>query len=103
MRVDVDKISSQSQIDSGMDLIVLEEPCHITNVRHKDKATHFRVQILDGIHELQHKAGHVAHRIRHITQDHDLRFFFFATIEHDMKRDPTLNILSWLLQRSPTV
>src|SRR5208283_152343 len=87
MGIHVDDIAGERDIDRFLGVIVAEALGYFSDVGDEDEAAHARVEILQRVNELQHESRRVAHRIRNVAQDYDLRFLFFALLEAELKRD----------------
>ena len=90
MGVDINNLTTEREINSGMDLIVLKQPGHFRQIGHEDKAADPGIEVLDRVHELQHEPRDVAYRIRHVTEDDDLGLLFLLGIQDNLEGHPAI-------------
>src|ERR1035437_2031616 len=83
----VDDVALECDVERFLGVIVAKAFGYFTDVGDEDEAAHARVEILQRVNELQHESRRVAHRIRNVAQDYDLRFLFLALLEAELERN----------------
>src|SRR5579875_2081872 len=86
MRIDVDDLAAQRQLQRRRGVVLAKMLGDLADIGDEYKAAHARVEVLQCIHELQHEARYVAHRIGHVAKHHHLRLFAPAAIELQLER-----------------
>ena len=59
---------------------------HLPDIGHEDEAPDLRVEILQGVDELEHEPGDVPDRVGHVAEHHDLRLVLALVVEDDAER-----------------
>src|SRR5208283_1110759 len=85
--IDVDDIALERDVERFVGVVVAKTLGYFSDVGDEDKAAHARIKILQRVNKLQHEARRVAHRVRNVAQDHDLRLLFLALFEAELERN----------------